>query len=175
MEFAVEEDFSVTDVEAILLKIHTCERNIAKEKEKCDQTVAFYQRFVDNAKANFDAATKGDRTEIELLKRQLQIYFDANPPKGRKSLKFAGGSFGYNKAQTKYFFNGAELNSDNKDFLKLCTRSEFARFVKVKEYLDWAALKKSLDFNDEDAVVFADTGEVIDGLRAQKYFAVKTS
>lgn len=174
MEFISEEEFSVTDIEAILLKIHSFENHIAEEKAKHDQTVTFYQRFIDNAKTNFDNATKDDRAEIELLKHKLQVYFDANPPKGRKSLKFAGGSFGYNKAQTKFFFNGNELNADNKDFLKLCTRPEFARFAKVKEYLDWAALKKSLEFNDEDAVVFADTGEIIDGLRAQKSFSVKT-
>lgn len=174
MKFIEEEEFSVTDVEAILLKIHTFERHIADEKAKCEQTVAFYQQFIDNAKSIFDDATKGDRAEIELLKHKLQIYFDANPPVGRKSLKFAGGSFGYNKAQTKFFFNGKELNADNKDFLQLCTRPEFARFAKVKEYLDWAALKKSIDFNDDGSVVFADTGEVIDGLRAQKSFSVKT-
>ena len=165
---------SDNDINAILLKINEHEQHINAEKDKLNQAVSYFKKFIDNAKDNFDVETREDTAAIESLKLRLQRYYDANPPKGRKSLKFAAGSFGYNKAQTKYFFNGGEVNSDNPDLVKFCYSNGLPEFVKTKEYLDWASLKKNLDFDDPDTVVLADTGEVIDGLRAQKIFSVRT-
>lgn len=162
------------DINAILLKINQHQLHIDAEKDKLSKATAYFKKFIDNAKDNFDVETREDNAAIESLKLRLQRYYDANPPKGRKSLKFAGGSFGYNKAQTKYFFNGGEVNSDNAELVKFCYSNGFPEFVKTKEYLDWASLKKNLDFDDPDTVVLADTGEVIDGLRAQKIFSVRT-
>lgn len=162
------------DVNAILLKISEREQHINAEKEKLNKAVTYFKKFIDNAKEIFDSETKEDNAVIESLKLKLQRYYDANPPKGRKSHKFACGSFGYNKAQTKYFYNGGEVNSDNDELVKFCYSNGLPEFVKTKEYLDWASLKKNLDFDDPDTVILAATGEVIDGLRAQKVFSVKT-
>ena len=173
---AADDDAHLSDneINAILLKITEHEQHINAEKEKLNKAVAYFKKYIDNAKEIFDSETKEDNAVIESLKLKLQRYYDANPPKGRKSHKFAGGSFGYNKAQTKYFFNGGEVNADNAELVKFCYSNGLPEFVKTKEYLDWASLKKNLDFDDPDTVILAATGEVIDGLRAQKIFAVKT-
>lgn len=165
---------TVEEINATLLKIRQHEQAIAEAKSKRDQSVAYFKQLIANADHIFEIETKEDTVAIELLKQQLKSYFDANPPVGRKSLQFATGSFGYNKAQTEYFFNGTKVNADNKDFARFCVESGRSQFIKVKEYLDWAAVKKSLDFDDPNAVVFADTGEIVDGLRAEKIFSVKT-
>ena len=168
------DDLSFADVENILLQIKQCENRIALEKDKCDQSVSFYQQFIANAKKIFDDATKDDRLQIDFLKSKLQRYFNANPPTNRKSLKFAAGSFGYNKASTKFFLNGLECNADNKALLSLC-QNDFKNFCQVKQYVDWASLKKNLDFDEPDLVYLKDTGEVISGLRAERVFSVKTN
>lgn len=165
---------SVDEICTILDKIHTHESNILAEKSTFDQIKAHYKNIIDNAQKNLELATQEDKAQIEELKLKLQRYYDANPPKGRKSLKFGSYSFGYNKAQTKYFFNGGEVNADNDELVKFCYSNGLPEFVKTKEYLDWAGLKKNLDFDNPDVVVFSATGEVIDGLRAQKVFSVKT-
>ena len=165
---------SDNDVNGILVKIGVHQHHIDAEKDKLNQAVAYFKKFIDNAKEIFDSETKDDTFAIEELKLKLQRYYDANPPKGRKSHKFAAGSFGYNKAQTKYFYNDGEVNSDNPDLVKFCYSNGLPEYVKTKEYLDWAGLKKNLDFDNPDRVILADTGEVIDGLRAQKVFSVKT-
>lgn len=165
---------SDNDINAILLKIGEHEQHINAEKDKLNNAVAYFKKFIDNAKDIFESETRDDNLHIEALKLKLQRYYDANPPKGRKSHKFAGGSFGYNKAQTKYFFNGGEVNADNDALVKFCYSNGLPEFVKTKEYLDWASLKKNLDFDNPDVVVLSATGEVIDGLRAQKIFSVKT-
>lgn len=88
--------------------------------------------------------------------------------------KFSGGSFGYPKSSTKFFFNGEEANSENKSLLDFAKNQNHQELIKTKEILDWAKLKNSIDF-DGDKVFFTDTGEIIDGLRAQKSFSVRTT
>lgn len=165
---------SVEEINATLLQIRQHEQNISNAKTKRDQSVTYFQRFIANADHIFELETKEDGVAIELLKQKLKAHFDADPPKGRKSYQCAAGSFGYNRAQTKYFFNGSEAKADNKELARFCVESGRTQFIKVKEYLDWASLKKNLDFDDPDVVVMADTGEIIDGLRAEKTFSVKT-
>ena len=176
-QLAADDDdvnLSDDDVNGILLKIGVHQHHIDAEKDKLNQAVAYFKKFIDNAKEIFDTETKDDTFAIEELKLKLQRYYDANPPKGRKSHKFAAGSFGYNKAQTKFFFKDKEANADNADLLQFCYKNGYPEYVKTKEYLDWAALKKSLDFYDAEQVFFADTNEVVPELRAQKIFSVKT-
>lgn len=165
------EQLSIADVEGILLKIHVLEQDIAVEKNKCDQSVAFFKARIDEAKNIFEQDTKDLQDSVAILKAKLERYFNDNPPTKTKSLKFAGGSFGYNKAQTKYFLNGAELNADNKDLLAIVDKD----YVKTKTYVDWAKFKTKLTFDKPDEVFIADTGELVAGLRAQRVFAVKTS
>lgn len=167
-------NLSVADVERTLLQIRLLQQQIDDAKTKRDLAVQFYQQFIANAKENFDTDTKPARDEIALLQYRLQRFYDANPPKGRKSHKFAAGSFGYNRAQTEYFFNGQKCDANNRELLNFCADNGNLQFVKVKEYLDWASLKKNLDFDDSGNVHFVDTGELVNGLRAQKVFFVKT-
>lgn len=165
------EQLSVAEVEEILLKIHDTEQFIAAEKNKCDQSIAFFKARIDEAKNIFEQDTKDLQNSVAILKSKLERYYNDNPPTKTKSLKFAGGSFGYNKAQTKYFLNGNELNADNKDLLAIVDKE----YVKTKTYVDWAKLKSKLTFNTPDEVFISDTGELVEGLRAQRVFAVKTS
>ena len=168
------QSLSVADIEAILLQIHDREQVISAAAQKRDASIDFYRQRIDDAKHIFETETAQVREEIAGLQIPLANYFRDNPPKGkRKSLKFAGGSFGFNKAATRYFLDGEELNADNKNLLAF-VKNNRQEFVKVKENVDWAGLKAALDF-DGETVFFRDTGEVFDGVRAQKNFYVKVT
>lgn len=168
------QSLTVADVEDILLKIHRHEQKISAAAQKRDASIDFYRQRIDDAKKIFDDETEWARNDIAELSATLEQYFREHPPTGkRKSLKFAGGSFGFSKAATKYFLDGEELNSDNKNLLAF-VKNNRQEFVKVKENVDWAGLKAALDF-DGDTVFFKDTGEVFDGVRAQKNFYVKVT
>ena len=170
----MENLMTVADVEEILQQIHDIDTEIAIETSKRDQSIAFHRMKIERAKDICDTATADARLKRAELAFQLEKYFNDNPPTKTKTLKFSGGSFGYLKSSTKYFFNGEEVNSDNKNLIDLAKNQNRYEFVKTKEILDWAKLKSSIDF-DGDKVFFTDTGEVIDGLRAQKSFSVKTT
>ncbi|MBR0062389.1 MAG: host-nuclease inhibitor Gam family protein [Selenomonadaceae bacterium] len=170
----MENLMTVADVEETLQLIHDIDAEIAAETTKRDQSVAFHREKIERAKEICDTATADARLKRSDLVFQLERYFNANPPSKSKTLKFSGGTFGYLKSTTKFFFNGEEVNSDNKHLLDFAKSQNRYEFVKTKETLDWAKLKNAIDF-DGDSVFFTDTGEVIDGLRAQKNFTVKTS
>lgn len=165
---------TVADVEDVLQQIHDLDADIAVETQKRDQSIAFHREKIERAKEICDTATADARLKRDELSFVLERYFNANPPKKAKTLKFSGGSFGYLKSSTKFFFNGEEVNADNKNLLEFVTNQRRYEFVKIKQSLDWAKLKTAIDF-DDDTVFFADTGEIIDGLRAQKNFHVKSA
>lgn len=165
---------TVADVEDILQQIHDLDEDIAVETNKRDLSIAFHREKIDRAKEICDTATADARLKRAELSFKLERYFNANPPKKAKTLKFSGGSFGYLKSSTKFFFDGEEVDANNKNLLDFTKKAGRQEFVKNKETLDWAKLKTAIDF-DDDGVFFTDTGEIIDGLRAQKSFTVKTA
>lgn len=173
MENTVQ-SMSVADVEDILQQIHDLDEDIAVETNKRDQSIAFHREKIDRAKEICDTATADARLRRAELSFILERYFNANPPTKTKTLKFSGGSFGYLKSSTKFFFHGEEVDANNKNLLEFAKQSGRQEFVKTKETLDWAKFKTAIDF-DNAGVFFADTGELIDGLRAQKSFTVKTA
>ncbi len=162
-----------TDVEETLQQIHDIDEEISIETTKRDQSVMFHREKIERAKEICDTATAEARLKRSELVFKLERYFNANPPTKTKMHKFSGGSFGYPKSSTKFYFNGEEVNSDNKNLLAFAKSQNRNEFIKTKEILDWAKLKNSIDFDGTD-VFFKDTGEIIDGLRAQKSFTVKT-
>jgi len=165
---------TVADVEEILQQIHDLDEDIAVETNKRDQSIAFHRDKIDRAKEICNAATADARLKRAELSFILERYFNANPPTKTKTLRFSGGSFGYIKSSTKFFFNGEEVDANNIHLLDFAKSQKRHEFVKVKEILDWAKLKNAIDF-DGDKVFFTDTGEIIDGLRPQKFFSVKTT
>ena len=166
---------STNQVVDTLEQIYNAQMRINDKKKFRDDIINHYKAQIAEVNQNFDSDTRDDNNLIETLKIRLQRYYDSNPPVGRKFIKIGSFSFGYNKAQTKYFFNGKEANSDNADLLKFCYNNGYSEFVKTKEYLDWASLKKTLDFYEPEHVFFSDTKELVDGLRAEKVFTVKVS
>ncbi|MBO4779477.1 MAG: host-nuclease inhibitor Gam family protein [Selenomonadaceae bacterium] len=170
------ENLSIANVEQILIDIKANEKIIDEAKNRRDQSVDYFKSLIANADKNFDLETADARATIEILKNQLQRYFDDNAPTNRKTLKFAAGTFGYLKSQTKYYFNGEPVDANNADFLAACKKTfDGKNFIRTKEFLDWAALKKELAFDDPHEVFLTDTGEIIAGLQARKVFNVKTS
>lgn len=169
-------DLSIANVEETLMTIKQHELNIDAAQKFRDEQIDYFQSLIDEAKADFERDTASDKEQIAILTQHLKSYFDANPPTGRKTLKFAAGSFGYSKTSTKFFFRGEEARADNKELLAACEKtSDGKNFVKTKKYLDWAALKKNLSYSNPQQVCLEDTGEVIEGLIAYPGFVVKTS
>ena len=164
------------EIEQTLLVIRNLEKSIRDAEVKRDNSIAFYQRCISEAQEVFRKDTADTRFQLENLIRRLKNYFDENPPTKGKSLKFAGGKFGYSKHTPKFFYDGTPAASDNAALLEF-VKNNHAQFVRTKEFVDWDKLRKNLDF-DGDNVVLADTGEIIPNMKAPKLpdkFTVKTT
>lgn len=167
-------DLSTADVEKILINIHYLEQIVNAAKQKRDDAIAYFKQLISNAQSNFETDTADANIQIDILTQKLKAYFDAHPPTKAKSLKFAGGSFGYNKASTKFYRNGQELNADNQDLLFYLDNNHLDHYIKVKRSVDWANLKKDLVIAN-DSVCISSSGEILDGVVARKFFSVKTA
>ena len=164
------------EIEQKLLVIRSLEQSIHDAELKRDKSIGFYQRCILEAQEVFRKDTADARFQLENLMRSLQRYFDENPPAKGKSLKFAGGKFGYSKRTPKFFYDGTPAASDNAALLEF-VKNNHAQFVRTKNFVDWDNLKKNLDF-DGDNVILADTGEIIPDMKVQKLpdkFTVKTT
>lgn len=164
------------EIEQTLLVIRNLESSIRDAEIKRDKSIDFYQRCIAEAQDVFRKDTADTRYQLENLMRRLQNYFDENPPAKGKSLKFAGGKFGYGKRTPKFFYDGTPATSDNAALLEF-VKNNHAQFVRTKEFVDWDKLRKNLDF-DGDNVILADTGEIIPNMKVQQLpdkFTVKTT
>ena len=164
------------EIEQTLLQIRELENQFHDAEIKRDNSIEFYQRRIAEAKKVFGTDTYDIRIKLENLLIQLKTFYDENPPTKGKSLKFAGGKFGYSKHTPKFFYNGTPAASDNAALLEF-VKNNHAQFVRTKDFVDWDKLKKNLDF-DGDNVILADTGEVIPEMKVQTLpdkFSVKVT
>ena len=100
----------------------------------------------------------------------LRRYAADNLPEGRKSLSLPTGKLKFHKQEPKFYdAENRELSSKNKSLLTL-VKSTLPQFVKVtqEESVAWNSLKKNLAI-DGDKVYFAETGELLEGLRVQVF------
>lgn len=167
----------VPEIEAALLEIRKLEQQIQDAADKRDQSIAFYRDRIDEAQKIFETDTAQIQFEIDNITVALKRFCDENPPVGRKSHKFAGGSFGYSKPSARYVIGDSEANSDNAALLKF-VKAGHQEFLRVKESVDWKTLKTKI-VNEDGVICLRTTGDVIDGMREipqpDKFFVKVTS
>ena len=151
--------------EQILFQIGELQREIDEHAQKRDASINFYNARIEDAKKIFETDTTAAQQEIDSLTIQLKEIFDAAPPKRSKSIKFAGGTIGYRKQETRFALNGEEVNGKNKDLLRFVKLGEHGDFLKIEESVDWKNLKANIQFDGDDCYL-AGTGEIIDGMKA---------
>ena len=164
------------EIEQKLLEIRELENQFHDAEIKRDNSIEFYQRRIADTEKVFKSDTYDIRIKLENLLIQLKTFYDENPPTKGKSLKFAGGKFGYSKHTPKFYVDGKPASSDNLALLGY-VKEHCPQFVRTKDFVDWDKLKKNLDF-DGDNVILADTGEVIPEMKVQTLpdkFSVKVT
>lgn len=164
------------EVEQTLLVIRNLEKLIRDAEVKRDQSLMFYRHCLDKANDVFRKDTADARFQLENLMRKLQNYYDENPPTKGKSHKFAGGKFGYTKQSPKFFIDGQPASADNPALLDY-VKANSPQFVKLKESVNWDALKKNI-YVEDGAAYLQDTGEIISNMKVQivpDKFTVRTT
>lgn len=161
----MENDMTFAEVEETLAKIAEYNSTINACEQKRDAIIKHYQDKIAAAEQICESETAQARVEIALLTEKLRRYTENNLVGNKRSILFPSGRLAFRKQPTRFYFGEQEVSAKDERLLKF-VKSDAPEYLKVNEYVDWATLRNKLTV-DGDNVYFADTGELIDGLRGQ--------
>lgn len=128
-------------------------RKIAEAENDAEKWVEYYQAQIEIIKAQTEQQTAN-------LKVMLRHYFDTVPHKITKTTE----SYPLPSGKLVFKAQQPEYERDDEKVIEWLKANNAPQFVKVKESLDWAGLKKTVTVMDEN--VITEDGEVIPGIKA---------
>lgn len=140
-------------------EIENLEKQIKDMEDKCERSVQYLSGCLGKYLERDDVPTKKTTTQESITL-----------PAGKIIKKFA-------KTEFK-MPNGKSITSSKGDaeLVKEVADINY-EFIKTKQEVDWANLKKHLDVDDEGNVIYKDTGEFLESIVAQEtlpYIEIKT-
>ena len=140
-------------------EIENLEKQIKDMEDKCERSVQYLSGCLGKYLERDDVPTKKTTTQESITL-----------PAGKIIKKFA---------KTEFRMSNGKSVTNSKGDAKLI--KEVAdinyEFIKTKQEVDWASLKKHLDVDDEGNVIYKDTGEFLESIVAQEtlpYIEIKT-
>ena len=140
-------------------EIENLKKQIKEMEEKCDRSVQYLSGCLGKYLERDEVPTKKTTTQESVTL-----------PAGKIVKKFAKTEF---KMQ-----NGKSVTESKSDaeLVKEVADINY-EFIKTKQEVDWANLKKHLDVDDDGNVIYKDTGEFLESIVAQEtlpYIEIKT-
>lgn len=168
------------DADELLEQIAEYEAAISESEKKRDAFIERYENKIETARDICDRETSHARIEIELLTEQLKRFAQTQISDKKRSVRLPSGTLQFRKQSPEYFFDDLKRVDGNDERLIQFVKHSAHQYLKVKveETVDWAAFKGKLSIGDDGAVSYSETGEIIDGLHAQRRsdkFTVKTA
>ena len=140
-------------------EIENLKKQIKEMEEKCDRSVQYLSGCLGKYLEREEVPTKKTTTQESVTL-----------PAGKIIKKFA---------KTEFRMPNGKSVTDSKCDAKLVKEVTNINneFIKTKQEVDWANLKKHLDVDDEGNVIYKDTGEFLESIVAQEtlpYIEIKT-
>ena len=149
-EMIVEESFKITDTG----KANWALRKIAEEKKEIEELKKIADKEIERINKWLENESKNHENSIQYFEGLLMSYLIAED---KKKMSLPYGKFNFKKQHPLY-----ERNEE------LVLKQVDEKYVKVKKSLDWANLKKALEFKKDETnrtiAVDTETGEVIQGI-----------
>ena len=157
---------------------------IAEERKRTQYFVDVAKKEIENlAKQIKDMEDKCERS-VQYLSGCLGKYLERDDVPTKKtttqeSITLPAGKIIKKFAKTEFRMpNGKSVTSSKSDaeLIKEVADINY-EFIKTKQEVDWASLKKHLDVDDEGNVIYKDTGEFLESIVAQEtlpYIEIKT-
>ena len=152
----MQEDVSASFVGPRIMSDAEAETAIREYREK----QAEIDYWDDYYKAQMQKIKAQCQYVMDNQKARLRDYFDRVPHRSsatRESYDLPSGKLVWKNVQPKY-------DRQDADVIKYLKESDIKAFIKVKEELDWANLKKELRFSDGEAFL-KETGEKVPGIK----------
>ena len=149
-----EDEWRITNLDAA----GWASRKAASYRQQEENVKAWERREIDRIRAVAQAEQKRLNAEAEFFENHLYAYLRAEVAGGRKqkSLSLPGGTVSLRKRQP-------ELTIEEDKFIEWA-RTANPDFLRVKEEVALAALKKALKLVEDGAAVMSDSGEPVPGV-----------
>ena len=161
------EELTKTQADDLLEQIDQYNAQIKAAEVERDEFKEHYQKKIAVAKNLCKLKCEPLRQDIAVLTETLRRYAD-NLPEGRKSLPLPSGKLKFQKQEPKFYdVDNRKLTGKSKALLEF-VKSTLPQYVKItqEESVAWHSFKKNLAI-DGDKVYYAETGELLEGLRGQ--------
>ena len=139
-------------------------KKILEETEEHDRLMKLAAAEQEKLTARIAEINKAYEDGTSWLKYQLSQYFETVPHKATKTTeKYAllSGTLVRKKG-------GIEYKRDDGTVLTWLNENRLNQFIKTKLDVDWKELKTRTSITEDGMVVFDDTGEIIDGIKAEQ-------
>lgn len=133
------------------------------ELERKRMIVENKRKFLDEW---FEKEKKNIENKISFYTSRLQEYFESIDPKFLHKTKTQI-SYSLPSGKLKKILERNEFERKDEELLNWLKKNNYTSFIKVKENVDWAKLKESIEISGDKAVLI-DTGEIIEGIRITK-------
>lgn len=152
-----------------LEQIKKLQEQIKSAEQERDEFKSYYEAKIVNAEQICEQKTEAVRAEIAILTEELKRFAQANLPAGFKSIYLPTATLQFRKSAPQFFYDDLKPVSGTDERLIHFVKHNAHEFYKVQytESVDWRAFKSKLKVSDDGDVYLEDTGEIIDGLRAQ--------
>jgi hypothetical protein len=130
---------------------------IAEEKAEMQRMINVANSMIIKYQEKIEVYQKQFENKTTFLKEQLRQYFETVPHKSTKTqetYKLPSGTLKLKKQNPEYI-------RDEEKLLEWVKANKLS-YVKTKESVDWAELKKELNFVDDKALT--EDGEIVDGV-----------
>lgn len=138
-------------------------RKIQEEKAElrrmqllCENMISHYSAKLKEAEDKFEKETAFFKGQLENYFRKLQADGQVKSTKTTESYILPSGTLKLKKQQPEY-------ERDEEKLVAWCKKNGSGNFVKVEESVNWADLKKTLNFKNGQAI--SDTGEIIQAIK----------
>lgn len=174
------EEISPLEADELLEEIAKHEAAIKEAETERDEFIARYEKKISAAEHICEITTKESREKIALITEKLRRFAEINVTDKKRSVSLPTGTLAFRKQAPKFFFDDLkEVQGKDERLIAFVKHNAYDEFltVKVEESVNWLKFKSKLVI-DGDAVIYAETGEIIDGLHAQfqpDKFTVKLS
>lgn len=162
-----------TPIEAdeALEKIKKLQEQIKSAEQERDEFKSYYEAKIANAEQICADKTEAVRAEIAILTEELKRFAQANLPADKKSIALPTATLQFRKTAPQFFYDDLKPVSGTDERLIKFVKRNAHKYLKVNitESVNWQLFRAQLRISDDGRDVYiADTGEIIDGLRAQR-------
>lgn len=137
-------------------------RKILEEEAERDRLIDLAKTQIEDLKATIEDLKERCENNTGFLKSKLAAYFETVPHKETKtqeSYKLLSGKLVKKKAGFEYKYEEEELT-------KFLEAENMAEFIDVKIKPRWGEFKKALTTDEDGNVYIAETGEMVDVIKA---------